>query len=187
MRVAAIDIGTVTTRCLVAEVVDGHLTELDRRSVITHLGEGLSATGALSDAAMDRVAATVAGYLERARELGVEHVVALATSAARDASNAAAFTDRLSALGAVPQVIPGDREAYLSFLGATYDRDGEGILVADPGGGSTELVYGDASPEAGVTVRAARSIDVGARRMTERFFATDPPTLAELDAARAAR
>lgn len=188
MRVCAIDIGTVTTRVLVADVSGGRLTELDRRSAITHLGEGLSATGELSDAAIGRVCDAVAVYLARARELGAERVVALATSAARDASNADAFMARLAALGVTPEVIPGEREAYLSFLGATYDLEGEGVLVADPGGGSTELILGDVSGPADareVDIRAARSIDVGARRMTERFFASDPPSRAEIDAARA--
>lgn len=187
MRVCAIDIGTVTTRLLVADVSGGRLVELDRRSEITHLGEGLDASGALSDAAMTRVADIVRAYVARARELGAERTVALATSAARDAANAGELTARLSALGVTPEVIPGEREAYLSFLGATYDREGEGILVADPGGGSTELVFGDVTGEGAsreVDLRAARSIDVGARRVTERFFASDPPTPAEIASAR---
>lgn len=188
MRVCAIDMGTVTTRVLVADVSGGRLVELDRRSAITHLGEGLTASGTLSDAAMGRVCDAVSGYLERARELGAERVVALATSAARDASNADEFMSRLAALGVTPEVIAGEREAYLSFLGATYGLDGEGVLVADPGGGSTELIFGDASGPADareIDIRAARSIDVGARRMTERFFAADPPSPSEIEAARA--
>lgn len=184
MRVCALDIGTVTTRVLVAEVTAaGRLTELLRRSTITHLGEGLSVGGTLSGAAIERVGATVAGYLAAARELGAERTVAVATSAARDAANAGELSARMEAVGVTPEVIAGEREARLSFLGATYDLDGEDILVADPGGGSTELIYGDAREE-GIEIAAARSVDVGARRITELFLRHDPPTSAEVDAAR---
>lgn len=189
MRVCAIDIGTVTTRMLVAEPLeDGGLAEVERGCVITHLGEGLAATGALAPAAMDRVAGVVERYVSRAGELGADHIVAMATSAARDASNAGAFLARLARCGVAPEVISGDREARLSFLGATAGCGGDGILVVDPGGGSTELVLGDAANAgqgSGVSIRAARSVDVGARRMTERFLTADPPTAEEIAAARA--
>lgn len=185
MRVCAIDMGTVTTRMLVADVTSGGvLRELDRRSTMTHMGEGLAASGELPPEAIDRVTAAAAEYVSAARGLGAERVVALATSAARDAGNAGEFSARLAALGVVPEVISGDREARLSFLGATYDLRGEHILVADPGGGSTELVLGDAFA-GGTEVRVARSVDVGARRMTEMFFHHDPPRPSELDDARA--
>ncbi|MBA4371151.1 MAG: exopolyphosphatase [Coriobacteriaceae bacterium] len=188
VRVAAVDIGTVTTRLLVADVRDGRLDEVLRRSEITHLGEGLDASGRLTADAVRRVVEAVAGYAADAERLGVERTVALATSAARDAANAETLLGPLAGLGIRPKVIPGDREAALSFLGATYEMDGEGILVADPGGGSTELVYGAVERSQGarrVRIDAARSIDVGARRMTERYLHSDPPTPAELEAARA--
>lgn len=188
MRVAAIDIGTVTTRLLVADVSGGRLAEVLRRTGITHLGEGADASGRLADDAIRRVVDAVAGYSEDARGLGVERTVALATSAARDAANADSLLGPLAHLGVRPEVIPGEREAELSFLGATYDMEGEGILVADPGGGSTELIYGAVERSQGVRrqrIDAARSVDVGARRMTERYLHSDPPTASELDAARA--
>lgn len=188
MRVAAIDIGTVTTRLLVADVGGGRLEEVLRRSEITHLGEGSDASGRLADEAIRRVVDAIAGYAAEVERLGVERTVALATSAARDAENAESLLGPLADLGVRPEVIPGDREAALSFLGATYEMEGEGILVADPGGGSTELIYGGVVRSLGerrVRVDAARSVDVGARRMTERYLHSDPPTASELDAARA--
>ncbi len=186
-RIAAIDIGTVTTRLLVAEVDANRLHELVRRSRITHLGEGLAASGQLSEAAIARVADTVREYVAEARRLDAERTVALATSAARDASNAESFMRVLEGAGVVPQTISGSREAQLSFLGATLEIDDGGILVVDPGGGSTELTLGRAEGEGTrrrVEVEASRSIDVGARRLTEMHLASDPPSRAELERAR---
>jgi exopolyphosphatase/guanosine-5'-triphosphate,3'-diphosphate pyrophosphatase len=187
-RLAAIDIGTVTTRLLVADVDgDGVRAEVARSTDITHLGEGLGASGLLADGAMDRVADVIARYVEMMRELGVETYTAMATSASRDAGNGDVFAARLAALGVELAIIEGDTEARLAFLGATAEREpGEGILVVDCGGGSTELVLGSVDPEAGrvATISAARSIDVGSKRMTEAFLASDPPTAAELEAAR---
>ncbi len=185
MRVCAIDIGTVTTRMLVADVTTaGRLSEVRRLSRITHLGEGLSSSGELSTDAISRVTAAVEEYAATASKLGAGRLVALATSAARDASNADRLASALAGVGVVPEVIPGHEEARLSFMGATYDMRGRGVLVADPGGGSTELVFGDAACGSS-EVRLARSVDVGARRMTETFFHHDPPTRGELEAARA--
>lgn len=182
-RVAAIDIGTVTTRLLVGDVSACGVTEVLRSTDITHLGEGLTRTGRLSEAAMDRVETVVAGYAARMRELGVEEWRAVATSASRDAANAVQFTERLSAYGVAPEVVSGDAEARLAFVGATHEVGGGGLLVSDIGGGSTELVYGrrvsgEGAPTAEVAI--ARSVDVGARRLTERFLMSDPPAPSEL-------
>lgn len=186
-RLAAIDIGTVTTRLLVADVDADGVREVERSTDITHLGENLTQTGRLSDAAMATVADVIAGYRDTMARLGVERSVAIATSASRDASNADRFLELLGEHGVTPEVIPGKREAELAFLGATAEREGEGLLVVDCGGGSTELILGDvtAAGESRVAeVEASRSIDVGSRRMTELFLASDPPTRIELDQAR---
>ena len=148
-RYAAIDIGTVTCRMLVADVDEaGRLHELDREYAITNLGEGVDATGVLKPEAMQRVADTVARYLEVLRGFETpEHPVietkAMATSAARDARNADEFEALLAGLGVTLSVIPGQREAALSFAGASCDFLGERLLVVDIGGGSTELVIGE--------------------------------------------
>lgn len=186
-RLAAIDIGTVTTRLLVADVDDATVTEVERSTDITHLGEDLTRTGALSRDAMTRVAEVIGRYAERMESLGVERFWAVATSASRDAANGDEFLALLAERGVRPEIIAGAREAELAFLGATFERDGEGLLVVDCGGGSTELIVGDVRREDGVReqrIAAARSIDVGSRRMTELFLRTDPPTRAELDEAR---
>ena len=188
-RLAAIDIGTVTTRLLVADVSAAGVTEVARSTDITHLGEGLGATGRLSDAAMGRVAAVLARYADKIAEVGgVESITALATSASRDAENATDFLALLAEHGIVPEIIPGEREARLSFAGATSDMEPtDGVLVVDLGGGSTELVLGDLVAEDGVRtaeIIKARSIDVGSKRVTERFLLSDPPTAQELADAR---
>ena len=187
-RIAAIDIGTVTTRLLVADVGDDGLTEVARSTDITHLGEGLSATGRLSEAAMRRVSDVIARYAATIAELGVERFSAMATSASRDAENSAEFLELLASHNIVPIVIPGEREARLSFAGATSDMSAEeDLLVVDLGGGSTELIAGDVVEEGGVRrteIVKARSIDVGSKRVTERFLHSDPPTVAELAEAR---
>ena len=187
-RLAAIDIGTVTTRLLVADVSDSGLTEVARSTDITHLGEGLTATGRLSDAAMQRVSDVIARYSDTMREYGVERFTAMATSASRDAENSAEFLQLLATHGITPTVIPGEHEARLSFAGATSDMDAEeDLLVVDLGGGSTELILGDVIEEDDVRrteIVKARSIDVGSKRVTERFLHSDPPTADELALAR---
>jgi exopolyphosphatase/guanosine-5'-triphosphate,3'-diphosphate pyrophosphatase len=186
-RRAAIDIGTVTTRLLVADVSDTEVREVVRRSAITHLGEGWTTTGTLSEAGMARVEAAITSFAEELAELGADRVAAVATSAARDAANGAVFLDRLEAAGIRPEIITGVREASLTFRGATWSGRADGTLVVDIGGGSTELILGEADarvseqgPGAPAGVAAARSIDVGARRVTELFLASDPPTADEL-------
>lgn len=189
IRRAAIDIGTVTTRLLIADVSGHRVDELLRRTVVTHLGEGLHLTGELSADAIGRVADAVAGFMRDIAEAGVEDVVAVATSAARDAANGLEFLDRLESVGARPRIISGVTEANLSFLGATSSVDDDDVLVADLGGGSTELVFGSAHDieDDGRVVRisAARSIDVGSRRVLDMFLSSDPPTHDELAAASA--
>ena len=187
-RLAAIDIGTVTTRLLVADVSARGIVEVERSTDITHLGEGLGATGRLSEEAMQRVASLIARYAERVRDLGVERVSAVATSASRDAENGERFLDLLGEAGIRPQIIAGEREARLSFAGATSSLEPvDDVLVADLGGGSTELILGDVREEDGIRVAEiirARSVDVGSKRLTERFLLSNPPTTEELAAAR---
>lgn len=183
-RIAAIDIGTVTTRLLVADVDDNGVTEVARSTDITHLGSGLTGSGLLADDAMHRVADVIGTYARTMSGLGVERYTALATSASRDAGNGDEFVAMLAARGVVPEIIPGSREAELAFLGATSGIDGDDILVVDCGGGSTELVLGDAKTGEDARISAARSIDVGSRRMTEMFLASDPPSRVQLEEAR---
>lgn len=187
-RRAAIDIGTVTTRLLVADTDGWRVDEVLRRCVVTHLGEGLHASGMLAEAAIVRVADAVAGFVLDIAETRADSVVAVATSAARDAGNGRAFLDTLGALGVRPRIISGSTEARLSFAGATYAIDDDDVLVADLGGGSTELVFGSAhDTEDGrqVDIDASRSLDVGSRRVLDMFLHSDPPTGAELAAASA--
>jgi exopolyphosphatase/guanosine-5'-triphosphate,3'-diphosphate pyrophosphatase len=187
-RIAAIDVGTVTTRLLVADVAPDGITEVERSTDITHLGAGLSASGALSQDAMARVADVLGRYAERLEATGVEAVRAIATSASRDAANGAEFGALAEARGVRLEIVPGAREAELSFLGTTYELRGDGQLVVDCGGGSTELVLGGVGGERAereARIVAARSFDVGSRRMTELYLASDPPRPSELAAARA--
>jgi len=187
-RVAAIDIGTVTTRLLIADTDGAEVREVARRTIVTHLGEGLHASGRLSPAGIARVASAVSGFVSEIDELGVDEVVAVATSAARDAANGREFLDAVAAAGARPRIIPGPVEARLSFAGATYGICGDDILIDDLGGGSTELVLGSACVEDGlrdVRIRAARSLDVGSRRVLDMFLHTDPPRSEEIEAAAA--
>jgi exopolyphosphatase/guanosine-5'-triphosphate,3'-diphosphate pyrophosphatase len=180
MRVGVVDIGTNSTRLLVAEVDGGTLNELDRRTTVTRLGEGLEASGRLSDAAMARVSEALADYREALDGLGAERVVAVATSAMRDAANGPEFRDEIERrFGIDARTISGDEEARLTFLGATAGRDpGAATLVIDIGGGSTEFVVGHAGgdPEFHVSTR------MGSVRHTERHLHSDPPTAAELAA-----
>jgi len=182
-RLAAVDIGTVTTRLLIADVTASTITEVQRSTDITHLGEGLTDTGRLSEDAMRRVAAVISRYGEETAARGVEVTTAIATSASRDASNGEEFLGMLEEQGIRPQIITGDREAALSFAGATTGRTGDGLLVVDLGGGSTELVLGEVADSV-AHVQLARSLDIGSKRLTEMFLHSDPPTPGELAAAR---
>ncbi len=179
MRYAAIDIGTVTARLLVADVDEqGALHELYRRSEIVNLGAGVDETGMLAPDAIDRVCAVVAQYRTAIDELSGDELIVvrcLATSASRDARNADEFANRLAELGVELSVIPGEYEAQLSFLGASGSFLGERLLVSDVGGGSTELIAG----VAGEGVVYSHSFNIGSRRATERLLQSDPPTRAE--------
>ncbi len=182
-RVAAIDIGTVTTRLLVADIAPGSIAEVARSTDITHLGEDLTRTGRLSGAAMGRVEEVVARYAAEIERTGADAVRAVATSASRDAANAGEFTAMLARHGIVAEVVSGATEARLAFAGATWGVDAEDVLVNDIGGGSTEIVLGSAGAEPRVAF--ARSVDVGSRRVTEVCLPSDPPAPAEFSAARA--
>jgi exopolyphosphatase/guanosine-5'-triphosphate,3'-diphosphate pyrophosphatase len=173
---AAIDIGTNSTRLLVADVSGGDVREVVRRTTVTRLGEGLGETGRLSEAAVTRTSDVVASYLREASREGAARVRAVATSAARDAENGSELLGSLAALGLEPEIVTGSREAHLSFLGAAYGLPAQRLLVCDVGGGSTELIVGsiEDSDAVGAEVETARSVDVGSRRVMEMFLATDP-------------
>ncbi|MFI9152733.1 exopolyphosphatase [Streptomyces sp. NPDC053367] len=199
-RVAAIDCGTNSIRLLVADctVSDGadgagataELVELDRRMTIVRLGQGVDRTGRLAPEALERTFAACREYAAVIKEHGVERLRFVATSASRDAENRDEFVRGvMDILGVEPEVITGEQEAEFSFTGATrelaeHDHLPRPYLVVDIGGGSTEFVVGDEH------VRAARSVDVGCVRMTERHLVhdgevTDPPTGAQVAAMRA--
>ena len=185
-RYVAIDIGTVTCRMLIADVIDGHVRELAKEYAIVNLGEGVDATGLLSEAAMQRVSAVLERYLEVRKRFDtpdkpILKTVTVATSASRDAANAHEFAAMLAGHGLELAVIPGSREAALSYAGASSDFAGEPITVVDIGGGSTEVIVG----VAGADPLLAHSFNVGCRRVTERFLHADPPDDAELAQARA--
>jgi len=182
MRVAAIDCGTNSVRLLIADVVGGRLTDVARRMEIVRLGEGVDRTGMLAPAAVARTRTALLGYAAEIAELGIDRVRMCATSASRDAANAADFRDMVrSVLGVDPEVISGDEEARLSFAGAVHGLAAAPppYLIVDIGGGSTEFVTGDS------TISGALSVDIGCVRMTERHLRGDPPTAAEIAAAEA--
>lgn len=174
MRVAVVDLGTNTTRLLVADVVDGRVEELDRRNTVTRLGEGVDAGGELVNGAMERVFRALEEYRRAIDELGAESTVAVATSAVRDARNGESFQRELrERFGIDARIISGDEEARLTFAGATAERpdDGEPVLVLDIGGGSTEFVVGRSGEDPSFHV----STQAGSVRQTERHIADDPP------------
>jgi exopolyphosphatase/guanosine-5'-triphosphate,3'-diphosphate pyrophosphatase len=183
VKVAVVDVGTNSTRLLVAEVRDGRVRELDRRTIVTRLGEGVDAAGRLGEAAMERVFEACAAYRKAVDEAGAERVVAMLTSAVRDAANGAELERELDRrFGFEAQTISGEREARLTYLGATSARHHAApTLVLDIGGGSTEVVVGQ-----GDSVQFFVSTQLGSVRHTERHIHTDPPTAAELEACRAA-
>ncbi len=181
MRVAVVDIGTNSTRLLVADVDGGAVRELDRRSTVTRLGQGVDATGLLAGEAQARVLATLDTYAEIIDGLGAQAREAVMTSAVRDAANGAAFAATVrERYGLRARTLSGDEEARLTYRGATAARDPSDatcLLVVDIGGGSTELVVG-----ARGAVRFHVSTQNGVVRHTERHIHTDPPTEAELAA-----
>jgi exopolyphosphatase / guanosine-5'-triphosphate,3'-diphosphate pyrophosphatase len=181
VRVAAFDVGTNTTRLLVAEgghAADGVPRELDRRLVFTRLGQGVDASGRLRPEAIARTVGALRELHGVATGLGAERFRVGATSAVRDAANRDAFLEAArDAVGIEPEVLSGQDEARLSYLGATADLPAGRYLVTDIGGGSTEFVLG--SP---ACIEARISLDIGSVRLMERWLASDPPTSAELAA-----
>ena len=179
MRVAVIDMGTNSTRLLVADVEDGRVREVARDSTVTRLGRGVDTSGQLANEAIEDVCAVVARYIGVYEELGADRVDAVATSAVRDADNREMFLAELRERFAIDaRILDGATEARLTYLGAWADRHAqERTLVVDIGGGSTELVVGE-----GREVSAYASLQVGTVRHTERHIAHDPPIAAELEA-----
>ncbi len=179
MRTAAIDCGTNSIRLLIADIEDGVLTDVVRLMRVVRLGEGVDATGRLSEAALERTFTAAEEYAALIEQHGAPPVRFVATSASRDAENRLVFVDGIrERLGVEPEVITGDEEARLSFDGAVSvltTADDETVLVIDLGGGSTEFVAGTAGG-----LIAARSTDMGCVRFTERFLRDDPPTEAQI-------
>lgn len=183
MNVAVVDIGTNSTRLLVAVLEGGRVREeLERLSVVTRLGRGVDSDGSLSHEGMERVFGTLEEYAKLIEQHGASRRVAVLTSAVRDASNGAEFAAEVrDRFGLEPHVLSGDDEARMTFLGATAERADDGAaetLVIDIGGGSTETVIGQAGHEPRFHV----SNQVGVVRQTERHLHSDPPTAQELEA-----
>jgi exopolyphosphatase/guanosine-5'-triphosphate,3'-diphosphate pyrophosphatase len=182
MHCAVVDIGTNSTRLLLAEVDDGQVGEvLERRTEITRLGAGVDTDGRLGEEAMHRVYSVLDEYEKLIERHGADRAVAVLTSAVRDAANGQEFADTVrSRWGLEPHVLSGDEEARLTFLGATSERDASDrtpTLVIDVGGGSTELVIG-----AGREMTFHVSNQAGVVRQTERHLHSDPPTADQRDA-----
>ncbi|WP_344620228.1 Ppx/GppA phosphatase family protein [Dactylosporangium salmoneum] len=179
---AAIDCGTNSVRLLISDISDDSgMSDVTRQMRIVRLGEGVDQTGRLAPAAIERTRVALAEYAKDIAEAGVDAARMVATSASRDAENAADFRAMVfDTLGFVPEVITGDEEARLSFAGAVRGLTAEApFLVVDIGGGSTEFVVGSAE------VDAAISVDIGCVRMTERHLRADPPTPDQVAAAEA--
>ena len=180
-RVAVVDLGTNSTRLLVADVEDGAVKEIERRTNVTRLGEGVDRTGRLTDAAMGRVLEVLAQYRKLIDDLGAGRAGAVATSAMRDAENGPEFQRLLAdRLGIEARVIPGEEEARLTFRGATSARGERDVetSVVDIGGGSTEFVVG----EPGRDPRFHVSTKLGSVRQSERHLHSDPPGPEEVEA-----
>ena len=181
MRVAAIDCGTNSIRLLIADIDGSNFREVVRDMEIVRLGQGVDETGQFHPDAIARTLAAVDKFAAEIAKRGVEKIRFCATSATRDATNRHLFVDGVrDRLGIELEVISGDEEAALSFAGAIKDLDPSNgpFLVVDIGGGSTEFVFGTS------TVEAARSVNIGCVRMTERHFANDPVTTEQIELAR---
>ena len=213
MLLAAIDIGTVTARLALAQVEDGRVIRMAKYTEIVNLGEGVDTTKRLLPEAIHRCVGCVSSYVDYARKEGAEAVVCTLTSAARDAENAPDLGMGLASLGLEPMIITGEIEGALTFLGVSHDFENHRILVADSGGGSTELVVGtlagqpaaqDAGQSAGqpaaqgagqqlggqqlggqqLDINFVESVDLGCRRLTERFnLSSDHPSTEDIDGA----
>lgn len=178
-RVAVIDVGTNSARLLVADVSDGRVEPVERRSTVTRLGRGVDLSGRLSAEAIEDACAAIGEYVAVIEELGAKAVDAVATSAVRDAENGGAFVAELRERFALSaRVLDGEEEARLTYLGATSERHPtKPTLVVDIGGGSTELVVGS-----GGEISFHTSLQAGVVRHSERHIASDPPTVVELEA-----
>ena len=178
-RVAVIDIGTNSTRLLVADVAGRQVAEIERRSRVTRLGRGVDLSGRLAAEAIEAACEAIADYVALYEEAQAGTIVAIATSAVRDASNGGAFIAELRERFALSaRVLGGDEEARLTYLGATAEQPpAEPTLVIDIGGGSTELIVGT-----GAEIDFHASLQAGVVRHSERHVASDPPTAAELEA-----
>ena len=201
MLLAAIDIGTVTARLALAQVEDGRVIRMAKYTEIVNLGEGVDTTKRLLPEAIHRCIGCVSSYVDHARKEGAEAVVCTLTSAARDAENAPDLGMGLASLGLEPMIIPGEIEGALTFLGVSHDFENHRILVADSGGGSTELVVGTlagqpvaqgAGQQLGgqqlggqqLDINFVESVDLGCRRLTERFnLSSDHSSAEDIDGA----
>ena len=201
MLLAAIDIGTVTARLALAQVEDGRVIRMAKYTEIVNLGEGVDKTKRLLPEAIHRCVGCVSSYVDHAKKEGAEAVVCTLTSAARDAENAPDLGMGLASLGLEPMIIPGEIEGALTFLGVSHDFENHRILVADSGGGSTELVVGTlvgqaAAQGAGqqlggqqlegqqLDINFVESVELGCRRLTERFnLSSDHPSAEDIDGA----
>lgn len=205
MLLAAIDIGTVTARLALAQVEDGRVIRMAKYTEIVNLGEGVDKTKRLLPEAIHRCVGCVSSYVDHARKEGAEAVVCTLTSAARDAKNAPDLGMGLASLGLEPMIIPGEIEGALTFLGVSHDFENHRILVADSGGGSTELVVGTLAGQAAtqgadqsaaqdadqqiegqqqLDINFVESVDLGCRRLTERFnLSSDHPSAEDINGA----
>lgn len=181
-RVAAIDCGTNSIRLLIADISDGNFREITRTMEIVRLGQGVDQNKAFHPDAIERTLKAVSGFAQEISRRGVERIRFCATSATRDATNRELFIEGVrERLGIAPEVISGEEEASLSFLGATKELKGDGspYLVIDIGGGSTEFVFGSDK------VEFAKSQNIGCVRMSERHFSNLPPSQSEIASAQA--
>lgn len=179
-RVAAIDVGTNSTRLLVAEGTAGGFRSIERRMIITRLGQGVDTRRRLAPEALARTFAAIADYAATCGELSVERLRVTGTSAVRDAHNRSEFFDGVRRLtGSEPELLSGEEEARATFLGTLSDLStGDPVLVFDIGGGSTELILGSEEPERLI------SLEVGCVRMLEKHLRADPPSAGEIEALR---
>jgi exopolyphosphatase / guanosine-5'-triphosphate,3'-diphosphate pyrophosphatase len=182
-RVGAVDIGTNSTRLLVADVDDGRVADIERETRVTRLGEGVDERRRLLPVPIARVRNVLSDYRRTAERLGADRTLAIATSAIRDAENGEAFLGEIEwSYGFATRLLSGHDEALMTYRGVTSERGvGAGTVIVDIGGGSTELIAGE--PDG---VRWHDSLDIGSVRLTERFLHSDPPTGSELSACAAA-
>jgi exopolyphosphatase / guanosine-5'-triphosphate,3'-diphosphate pyrophosphatase len=178
VRVAVIDIGTNSTRLLISDVEGANAEQVERRTTVTNMGRGVDHTNLICADAVEDVCRVIADYMARYEEMGAERVMAIATSAVREAANGEAFIAELRERFALDtRLLTGEEEAHLTYLGATAHRaEGEPTLVFDIGGGSTELIIGT-----GMEVGFHTSLQAGTIRQSERHLTSDPPDPHELE------